>query len=183
MMKRLVLFLIFVLLMSACVLKENADLIIHNGLVYSVNENSEIFTAFAVKNGRIIAIGSDAEILGNFKSYNVVNAGGNPVYPGFIDAHCHFYGYAIDQIKSADLTGSKSFDEIIERVKKHEKDYPSEWILGRGWDQNDWDVMEFPSKEMLDTGFPDKPVCLTRIDGHAAILNSEALKRAGITGP
>lgn len=182
MMKRLVLFLILILVMSSCGLKEKADLIIHNGLVYSVNENSEIFQSFAVRDEKIIAIGSDDEILGHFMSYNTVDANGKPVYPGFIDAHCHFYGYAMDQIRSADLTGTLSFEEVIERIQKHDEEFPSEWIEGRGWDQNDWNLKEFPTKELLDIVFPDKPVFLTRIDGHAALVNSSALKQAGITG-
>jgi len=181
-MKRLVLFLILILVMSSCGLKEKADLIIHNGLVYSVNENSEIFQSFAVRDEKIIAIGSDDEILGHFMSYNTVDANGKPVYPGFIDAHCHFYGYAMDQIRSADLTGTLSFEEVIERIQKHDEEFPSEWIEGRGWDQNDWNLKEFPTKELLDIVFPDKPVFLTRIDGHAALVNSSALKQAGITG-
>lgn len=180
-MKRIVSVLLLILVMSSCGLKEKADLIVHNGHIHSVNENSEIFSAFAVKDERIIAIGSDADILGSYQSYHVVNAGGYPVYPGFIDAHCHFYGYAMDLVTSANLTGTKSFDEVIDRVKKHAEQFPSDWITGRGWDQNDWDEQEYPNRERLDAEFPDKPVYLTRIDGHAALLNSAALAKAGIT--
>lgn len=180
--KALFVSLIIILIMNACDQKEKVDLIVHNAVVYTVSENFDISQAFAVKDRKIVKVGDDLSILNNYHSANIIDAGGKPVYPGYIDAHCHFYGYAMDQIGSADLTGTLSFEEVIKRVKKHEEKFPSEWIEGRGWDQNDWENKEFPTKELLDLAFPDKPVFLTRIDGHAAIVNSEALKRAGITG-
>ena len=87
----------------------------------------------------------------------------------------------MNQIRSIDLKGTISFNEVVEKVMEHHHQFPSEWIEGRGWDQNDWEIKEFPTRELLDKAFPDNPVYLTRIDGHAAIVNSEALKRAGIT--
>ncbi len=168
--------------MNACTQKEKVDLIVHNAKVYTINESFEIEQAFAVKDGKFVAIGSNQDILRKYQSENIIDAEGKPLYPGFIDAHCHFYGYAMDLIQSVDLTGTDSFDEVVERVKKHHQKYPSDWIEGRGWDQNDWDVKEFPTNELLDQNFPNTPVYLTRIDGHAAIVNSEALKRAGING-
>jgi predicted amidohydrolase YtcJ len=179
--KTLFILLISVLMMNACNQKEKVDLIVHNAVVYTVNDNFDISQAFAIIDGKIKAVGSDSLILNNYESDIIVDADRKPVYPGFIDAHCHFYGYAMDQIKSADLTGTLSFEEVITRVQRHIEEFPSEWIEGRGWDQNDWNLKEFPTKELLDIAFPDKPVFLTRIDGHAAIVNSEALKRAGIT--
>jgi predicted amidohydrolase YtcJ len=173
--------LIITFIVGACNQKEHADLIVHNAKIYSVNERLEIFGALVVRDGKIVALGSEEEILGGYQSKFIVDAGGKPIFPGFIDAHCHFFGYALNLVKSADLTGSNSFREVIERVKKHAEQYPSEWIEGRGWDQNDWEVKEFPAKELLDSVFPDKPVYLSRIDGHAAVLNSIALKKAGIT--
>ncbi|NJO89200.1 MAG: amidohydrolase family protein [Chloroflexia bacterium] len=102
------------------------------------------------------------------------------VLPGFIDAHCHFTGYGLDKYKCR-LFGTASFEEVLERIKEYDKTNKYTWIYGRGWDQNDWEVKEFPTNEKLDEAFPDKPVILTRVDGHALIANSEALKRAGIT--
>ncbi|MBN2173064.1 MAG: amidohydrolase [Bacteroidales bacterium] len=162
--------------------KKKVDLIIHHATVYTVDDGFAIQEAFAVKDGKFIAVGSNQAILDNYKSKNMVDAEGRAVYPGFIDAHCHFYGYGYNLLKRADLIGTKSFGEVIEKIREHFDKYQPEWLEGRGWDQNDWDVKEFPTKELLDEAFPNVPVYLTRIDGHAAIANSEALKRAGITG-
>jgi len=180
MKKELFICLILIFFMSACIQKEKVDLIVHNAKVYTINESFEIEQAFAIKDGKFVAIGSNQDILRKYQSENIIDAGEKPVYPGFIDAHCHFYGYAMDLISSVDLTGTDSFDQVVAKVKEHYKKFPSDWIEGRGWDQNDWDVKEFPTNELLDQNFPNTPVYLTRIDGHAAIANSEALKRAGI---
>lgn len=161
--------------------KQKADLIVYNALVYTVDNSFTVQQAFAVKDGKFIAVGTTTAITGNYVSENMVDANEKPVYPGFIDAHCHFYGYGSNLLKQADLVGTKSFEEVIERLEEHQNKTNSEWIEGRGWDQNDWEVKEFPTKELLDETFPNSPVYLTRIDGHAAIANSEALKRAGIT--
>ena len=96
-----------------------------------------------------------------------------------IDAHCHFFEFGLSQ-QIADLTGTLSFDEILVKLQEHSRKFPSEWLFGRGWDQNDWETKEFPSNEKLNELFPGKPVIITRIDGHAALASSEALKRAGI---
>jgi hypothetical protein len=103
------------------------------------------------------------------------------VYPGFHDAHCHFLSYGLSQLQRADLVGTSSFDEVLEILQVHAASNTSEWIEGRGWDQNDWAVKEFPDRSALDQLFPDRPVILTRIDGHAALVNGEALRRARIT--
>ncbi len=166
--------------MNACTSKKTVDLIVYNAKVYTVNEGFDVQQAFAVQDGKFVVVGTDQFILENYRSANQIDAQGKPIYPGFIDAHCHFYGYAMDLIKSADLTGTISFDEIVSKIRQYHQEFPTEWIEGRGWDQNDWDIKEFPTNELLDKYFPDVPVFLTRIDGHAAIANTEALKRAGI---
>ena len=158
-----------------------ADLIIHNAKVYTVDDDFSIQEAFAIKDGKFIAVGSNEYILKSFLSENKVDAGGKAIYPGFIDAHCHFFGYGYNLLKRANLVGTNSFEEVIDRIKEHYYKYPSEWIEGRGWDQNDWVLKKFPTKELLDQAFPDIPVYLTRIDGHAAIANSIAIERAGIS--
>ena len=161
--------------------KEPVDLIVHNAVVYTVDNTFTIQQAFAVKDGKFVAVGTNDAILGNYSTDAVIDANGLSVYPGFYDAHCHFYGYGTNLISRADLVGTKSFEEVIQRLQEHSEKYPSEWLEGRGWDQNDWEDKRFPTKELLDEVFPDKPVYLIRIDGHAAIVNTEALKRAGIT--
>ncbi len=175
-------FLGTLIIMSSCAnQKKQADLIVHNAKVYTLDETFAIHEAFAVENGKFIAVGTNIAILGNYISENIIDADGKSVYPGFIDAHCHFYGYGCNLLKRADLVGTKSFEEVVERLKEHYQKNPSEWIEGRGWDQNDWEIKDFPTKDLLDEAFPNNPVYLTRIDGHAAVANSEALKRVGIT--
>lgn len=156
-------------------------MILTNATVYTVDSTFSIMESIAIKDGKFIGIGTNEDILGTYKSNNIVDSKGSYIYPGFNDGHSHFLGYGIMKTKYANLVGTKSFDEVIERIADHNNSYPSEWILARGWDQNDWENIEFPSNEKLDELFPDNPVVLTRIDGHALIANSEALKRAGVT--
>ncbi len=156
------------------------DLIITNAKIYTVNQKFETAESMAVSNGKIVAVGKSSDILKNFKSSKVQNLKGKTVYPGLIDAHCHFTGYATDKWKSQ-LWGTKSWEEILLKITEYAKTAPKEWIYGRGWDQNDWTVKEFPTKEKLDELFPNRPVYLKRIDGHAAIANQKALDIAGIT--
>ncbi|SFH15842.1 amidohydrolase [Pontibacter chinhatensis] len=160
---------------------EPADLIVYNGNVYTVNENFDKAEAFAVKDGKIVAVGTSEEIRGKYKAAEELDAEGKTIYPGFIDAHAHFYRYGLS-LQSADLVDTESFKEVVQKVVDHRQKYPeADWITGRGWDQNDWPVKEFPTKDTLDLLFPDTPVLLTRIDGHAALANQKALDLAGVT--
>ena len=175
--------------------KEQADLIIHNAAIYSVDSAFTIYEAMAIKDGKIIALNTNHNILDDFTAKDIIDLKGQAVFPGFIDAHCHFLGYGLG-LKNVNLVNTRSFSEVIERViKSSEKtgqgldnlslqDIKEKkkhaWIIGRGWDQNDWDRKQMPTKEKLDSLFPDRPVFLTRIDGHAALANSEALRQAGI---
>ncbi len=177
---------LFTLLLSVTMIscnspKEPVDLIVHNAVVYTVDKTFTTHQAFAVKGGRFLAVGTSDAIFDNYHSDQVVDAEGKAIYPGFNDAHCHFYGFGTNLIKRADLVGTKSFEEVLERLKEHHQNNPSDWIEGRGWDQNDWENKEFPTRDLLDKAFPNNPVYLIRIDGHAAIANNEALKLAEIT--
>jgi len=167
--------------MYACTKKEKADLIIHNAMVYTVNDKFSVAEAFAVKDGKFLAVGTAEEILGRFQSDHTIDAQGKFIYPGFYDAHCHFYGFGSNLLKRADLSNTKSFEEVLVRLVEHHNLHDAIWIEGRGWDQNDWEVKDFPTKEMLDKVFPDNPVYLIRVDGHAALVNSEALRQADVT--
>ncbi len=159
--------------------KEKADLIVHHAVVYTVDSAFTIAESFAVRDGKIIAVGKNDSILAHYTAEQMIDAAGSPVYPGFIDAHCHFLHYGLG-LQEADLVGTKSFDEVLARVKTFAASSKSEWIIGRGWDQNDWEKKEFPDRYALDSLFPNRPVLLTRIDGHAALANGEALRRARI---
>ena len=174
---------LYTLLLSALVLAscstEKADLIIHNAKIYTVNDAFDIKSAVAIKDGKFIAIGGE-EILSKYNANDLLDLKGLAVYPGLIDAHCHFYQLGLAQ-EQVDLRGSKSVEEIIDRINAHLKENNDDVILGRGWDQNLWEEKVFPNKAALDQAFPGKLVILERVDGHAAYVNSEVLNRAKIT--
>lgn len=162
-------------------MKEQVDLILINGQVYTVDKDFSVTEAFAIRDGLILDTGTTEKILKRYESSLLIDAGGKPVYPGFIDGHCHFYGYALGLQQYVNLKGTGSFDEVLQVLHSYHENHPYVWILGRGWDQNDWEIKDFPDNELLDRLFPENPVVLTRVDGHAVLANSEALRRAGIT--
>lgn len=165
----------------SCGTKEHADLLIYNAKVYTVNEQFTQAEAFAVRDGKFVEVGSSADMLKMYDADEVLDLQEAAVYPGFIDAHAHFYGYGTG-LQIADLSGSSSFEEVMERLMDHRQKHPEQaWLLGRGWDQNLWKEKAFPSREKLDELFTDIPVLLTRIDGHAALTNGKALELGGIT--
>lgn len=168
---------ISMLLMMSCNSKKKVDLIVKNATIYTVDADFSVYQSMAVSNGKIIAVGNNQTIDSTYSAKNIVDLKGKPVYPGFIDPHCHFLGYGLS-LRNASLAGAASWAEVVSRLVDHQKEFPSEWVLGRGWNQNEWDVKEFPTKDLLDKAFPDNPVLLTRIDGHAAIANSRALALA-----
>lgn len=154
-------------------------MIVHHATIYTVDSSFSVVEAMAVKDGKIIATGSNESILNKYQSDNVMDATGKVIFPGFIDAHCHFTGFATDMWK-CELVGTKSFEEVIGKIIDYSSKASTQWIYGRGWDQNDWAVKTYPHKRVLDSLFPDRPVFLKRIDGHAALANQKALDMAGI---
>ncbi|MGH2664374.1 amidohydrolase [Flavobacterium sp.] len=160
--------------------KLSVDLIVSNAKIYTVNKNFETAESFAVKDGKILAIGTSAEINKKYTSKNNINGAEKFIYPGFYDAHTHFYNFGMN-LQRVNLRDTQSFKEVVDKVVAFQKEKNLDFIQGRGWDQNDWKVKEFPTKEALDNYFPDTPVALTRIDGHAMLANSKALELAGIT--
>jgi len=159
--------------------KQKIDLLIYNATVYTVDKNFSQAEAIAIDNGKIIATGTTQKLEEQFDAKEKISAKGKFVYPGFIDAHSHFFGYGLG-LQEADLVGTSSWEDILERLKTFSKTHKEGWITGRGWDQNDWPVKEFPTNEKLNQLFPDRPVILSRIDGHAAISNHKALELAGV---
>ena len=170
----------FYSLSSVACKRLEADLILINGFVHTVNPDGDIEQAIAIKDGKIVAVGTSDDLKADFKTQETIDLKGLSVYPGFIDAHCHFYGYSMGQ-NQVDLTGTTSFEEVVALVDSFGKNSQHAWIIGRGWDQNDWDIRDFPTNEKLNKLFPSTPVLLRRIDGHAALANNEALKRANIS--
>tara|TARA_B110000285_G_scaffold192106_1_gene220281 strand:- start:1168 stop:2811 length:1644 start_codon:yes stop_codon:yes gene_type:complete len=165
--------LVFTSLLQSC--KKSVDYIAYNGNIYTVNNDFNVASAFAVKDGKFIDVGND-EIFSKYNTNEKIDLNGSTVLPGLIDAHCHFYGLGLNQ-SVIDLTGTSSFNEILEKIAfENNKDV----IRGRGWDQNDWEIKEFPDKLKLDLAYPNTPVILERIDGHAYLVNQKALDIAGI---
>lgn len=171
--------LLLVILTGCELMKEKVDLVIVNAKVYTVDDSFSEAQAFAVQDGKFIAVGTTDEIRDVYTSDQLIDADGRAITPGLIDAHCHFYGLGLNQ-QLVNLVGTKSFDEVLERVKEFHAANPKSFLRGRGWDQNDWEVKEFPTKAELDTVFPDIPVALERVDGHAYLVNQKALDMAGI---
>lgn len=179
-MRLLIISVILSIAIFSCKSTETVDTIVHSGLVYTVNEKFKSVQAFAVKDGKIIATGTDEEILNKFKAKETIDAKGQAVYPGFIDAHAHFLGYG-QSLFMVDLFGTASWQEVIDRVKQFAKEHPDEkWIKGRGWDQNKWPGKSYPTNHKLTEAFPETPVILTRVDGHAAVVNQKTLDLSGI---
>ena len=170
-------FIISFLLFTSCS-SNDADLIIHNATIYTVNESFETATAVVVKDGKFIAVGGE-DLLNQYKARSVVNLNGFSVYPGFIDAHCHFYNFGLLQ-EQLDLSGTKSFEEVVERVASYITTHPGVPVLGQGWDQNSWEVKEYPTKDILDKRFLEQLIALKRVDGHALFVNQVTLDLAGI---
>jgi len=168
------------LLCVACKQKDyNADLLIKNAKVYTVDGNFRQAEAFAVKGGKIIAVGSTDSLTGVYNAKEVVDAEGKAVYPGFIDAHTHFFQYG-QTLHQVNLFGAQSWGQVVDSVLAFSKNNPDGWLIGRGWDQNKWVVKQFPNKAKLDSLFPARPVVLRRVDGHAVIANQAALNIAAI---
>jgi len=158
-----------------------ADLVLTNGRIYTVDNSRPVVSALAVRGGRVLFVGSDAEarVLAN-ASTRVIDLHGSTVLPGFTDAHAHLLGLG-NLLRRVNLAGSRSYEEVIDRVKAWTKDTkPGDWILGRGWDQNRWANKEFPTHEALSRAFPNNPVVLTRIDGHAMLANAKAMELAHV---
>lgn len=161
-------------------IKEKVDTIIIGSKIYTVNNKMDIVQAMAIKDGKIIATGSVQEIENKYIANETQRFDSSYIFPGFIDAHCHFLGYGSTLMRYADLTKTKSFDEVIDIMKEFDFAHPdNQWILGRGWDQNEWEIKDFPTREKLDEIWPNKPIVLIRIDGHAVITNGKALELAG----
>lgn len=164
----------------SCSSQQKADLLLYNARIYLVDSVFNTAEAMVIKDGRIEATGTASELEKIYDVKEKIDANGKFVYPGFIDAHAHFVGYG-NSLQTADLVGSQSWEEVLQHLQKFEQTLqPGEWLTGRGWDQNDWPEKKFPGNEKLDELFPERPVLLTRIDGHAAIANTAALRQAGI---
>ena len=143
--------------MHPAAVKTDVDLLLINGEIYTVDSAFTIAESMAVKDGKIVATGTSAELQKLYSTDHLVDAGGHAVFPGLIDAHCHFTGYSTDKWKCS-VIGTSSFEEVIDSLKNYSTHAPMKWLYGRGWDQNDWAVKEYPDKTLIDSLFPDRPV-------------------------
>ncbi|MCD6063289.1 MAG: amidohydrolase [Flavipsychrobacter sp.] len=159
--------------------KQTANLILY-GKTYTVDGSFSKTSGVVIKDGKILYTGDKQTIAARYTADSIVTLQNATIYPGFIDAHCHFAAYALDAYK-CDLVETSSFADVVNRLVAYEQNNKLAWIYGRGWDQNDWSTKQYPTKDTLDILFPNKPVILKRIDGHALLCNQKALDLAGIT--
>jgi predicted amidohydrolase YtcJ len=159
-----------------------ADLIVTNARIYTVDDSRPVVSAMAIRDGLIAFTGSAREAMA-LKGANtkVVDAAGRTVIPGMVDAHAHLLGLG-QSLRTVALYGAKSYDEVIARVVARAKGVPAgQWIIGRGWDQNQWGDTRFPTHDALSRALPNNPVYLTRVDGHAGLANAAAMRAASVT--
>lgn len=174
-----IIFIFSTLIIGACTSKPEVDLVISHATIYTVDSSFSVKEAMAIKDGKIVAVGSNEDILKNYNSAEHQKKEGSFIYPGFIDAHAHLYNLGM-QMQQVNLTGATSFEEVVQRIQDFQDAHQKAYIIGRGWDQNKWEGKQFPTKDTLDLLFPNTPIALSRIDGHAMLCNTQALLRAGI---
>jgi predicted amidohydrolase YtcJ len=163
-------------LLSGCFKGKKVDLIIHNARIHTLNDADAIFEAIAIKDGKIVEIGAERQILNRYTSTEEIDAEGKDLYPGFTDAHGHIMSLVKKKL-GLDLTGTRSFDEVLIRIEKYQSRNKRTFIIGRGWDQSLWNTNEMPANEQLNKLYPTTPICLTRVDGHAMLVNDALLRK------
>jgi predicted amidohydrolase YtcJ len=177
---RCLLLLLPILILSSCKSKTDVDTLIVNAKVYTVNSNQDLSSAIAIMGGKFIEVSTNEVIQNKYSSSAIIDAKGKSVFPGLIDAHCHFLGMGLVEQKVR-LEGTKSYEEVLKKLEDFQSKYKLSYITGRGWDQNDWEVKEYPTKAKLDSLFPNTPVAIRRVDGHALLANQAAIDLAGVT--
>jgi predicted amidohydrolase YtcJ len=158
---------------------QSAVTVLHNARIYTVDDARPTAEAMAFHEGRLLAVGASGEVLAQFPDAERIAAGGRTVVPGLIDAHAHLMGLG-QSLLQADLVGARSVEEAVARLAAFEEGLPDgAWLQGRGWDQNEWPGADFPTAADLDAAFPNRRVYLTRVDGHAAWVNTAAMRAVG----
>jgi predicted amidohydrolase YtcJ len=179
-MMRYFLFFLVALVGASCMKGQSVDLVIHNAKIHTMDDENSIVQAIAIRDGEVVEVGPDRQIMNKYSADEYIDAEGKDIFPGFADAHGHLMSLARQKL-SVNLVGTASMDELIVRVEKYEQKKERPVIIGGGWDQSLWNSAELPTNEKLNEKFPDKPVVLYRIDGHAVLANDAALKKYGVT--
>ncbi|HRV54436.1 MAG: amidohydrolase [Flavobacteriaceae bacterium] len=179
-MKHRYIFLLALVAFSCQNEKEPVDTIVFNAKIYTVNDNFDTAEAFAVKDGKFVEVGTSQAIQEKYQALKNVDAQGQAIFPGLIDAHAHFLSLG-QFLQQVNLVGTTSFDDMMKRILDFQNENNLPYIKGRGWDQNDWEDKTMPTKALLDKLFPHTPISLTRIDGHAILCNQAALDLGNVT--
>jgi predicted amidohydrolase YtcJ len=159
-----------------------ADLIVTNARIYTVDDARPLADAMAIRGGRVQFVGSERGALTlRGPQTRVIDAAGATIVPGIADAHVHLLGLGM-ALRTVSLVGARSYEEVVERIAAKARELPAgTWITGRGWDQNDWPDTRLPSHEALSRAVPNHPVAVTRVDGHASLVNAAAMRAAGLS--
>ena len=173
------LFLIFIASVLISCGKRKADLLLYNAHIYTLDSLSTIVEAVLIKDGKIMAIGTTKQLQDAYEISESTDLKGAFVYPGFIDAHSHFYGLGTFNY-AVSLFDISSTEDLVKKCKEFYKQNPKPYLIGRSWDQNKFSNKQYPDNEALSAAFPDIPVLLKRVDGHAALANKKALELANL---
>lgn len=173
-------FLIFTLIvLTSCMKSKKVDLIVHNAIIHTFDDTNSEFEAMAIKDGKIVELGPERQILNKYRSEQTIDARGRHIYPGLTDAHAHLKLAAKSRM-GIDLKGIRSFDQIVFKLEQFHAKYPNEPIIARGWSEMDWLDQTLPTNEKLNQLFPNIPVCLFRVDEHSALINEYLVEKSGI---
>lgn len=173
-MKKLIIFLTLSFLFTACFKGENADLVIYNAQIHTMNKSNSVHNAMAIRDGKILETGPEREIRNKYSASEEINAENKIIYPGLHDAHGHIFGQ-INMDLQCELTGTTSYTQMLKRIEKYLTKYPVEIVVARGWDQSLWGESELPTNELLNKTFAEQPVICTRVDGHSMLINQAAV--------
>jgi predicted amidohydrolase YtcJ len=177
-MKIITSLVLLVALLSACMKGEKVDLIVHNAKIHTMDLSGTIHEAIAIRDGKIVEVGPERQILNKYRSDETIDAQGKEMYPGLTDAHGHMLMYA-KQLLGVDLRGVRSEQELIHKCEQYKAQHPGlKFLVGRGWDQTTWAGQQMPTNQQLNALFPNIPVCLYRVDGHAALVNDFLIKKS-----
>ncbi|NBP30220.1 MAG: amidohydrolase [Flavobacteriia bacterium] len=166
--------LLAALLLQGCMKRKYADLVVHNAVIHTLDEKNSLGEAMAIRDGKILEVGPERQILNKYRWGKSIDAKKKHIYPGFIDAHTHLFSLAKQRL-GIDLTQCRSFDDMVDSISTYFDMEKRHFIIGRGWNQTTWSQDIMPNNDRLSELFPDIPVALYRIDGHALLVNDALL--------